>query len=437
MPPGDERATIGRCLRRLGVDASGFESRLDALHTVACSYQRRRDLRAKSPRIAAVLRQLAALDRLAERACAGEGIAVPAEIFPETIGALVGRYPFSDLELARVTLETLTGQAHERSLSRTAVVGASVEPHVMAAAMHQFPSRPHLLAARVVAFPHAAAANYFFGDLPDVSDTILRQRLESFIVGGPKIARHFIREVHERVCRATSDATRQNPGKRSLYQWAEPSPDARLVFDVFQTVLEPMSERPKRAVQSILIELVDVLRTTNDGPTVGAGDGDTDFMRQDVFSSVLTVWVALNQHRLVARRLASILDYELETGEPRCRRLRRVRLLAARCHSAVSDSAAELLRRAHMGDILDVGHIRASPDAAVDRREADGEALPAETARAIPPSRASGEPTLTVDLAGVVPTGSTFRFLRQLARAHSLWEQNNLRQNSRKKDIFR
>jgi hypothetical protein len=401
-----ERAAVESCLHRLGIHGLQMESKIDALETVTGYYRRRRKRQAASPRIAEVVGQLAVLELAAELACSGQNITLPAEIFIETFHALIGLYPFSNLDLAPVTMETLTGRTHRRGLARTAVVNATVEPHVINAAMRQFPSGPHLLAARVVPFPYDEAKTYFFGDLPDPRETNLRLRLEKFIVCDPKIALQFIQYVYGRVVRATRDPGWQNSGKRSLYQWAEPSPDARLVFDVYEIVLESVSERPRRAVQSLLIELVDLLREGR--------SGKREPLRQDVFSSMLTIWVALSQHRLVAQRLAAILNGEIGSNES-CRRLRRVRLLATRCHEAVRDSEAELLRRGHMGDIHDMGYTRGRSDAEATRE-------PTGTILAIGSSaRATGGPTASIDLAGIVRIVPASLFLRQLARACRPW----------------
>jgi hypothetical protein len=406
-----ERAAVENCLLRIGAAALQIEAQISALEEVALSYRRRLERRSESPRIADVVSQLADLERAAQDACSGEKIAILTEIFPETISALVGHYPFSDLDLARVTLETLRGRKQNSGFFRTAVVGASIEPHVINAAMRQFPTGPHLLAARAMPFPYAAAATYFFEDLPHPKELNLRRRLEQFIIGGPDVALDFIREVHERVRRATRDPERQNSGRRTLYQWAEPSPEPRLVFDVCQIVLDPMTERPPPAVQAILIELVDLLVNMSDGLEADQrGDHDIRSVRRDIVSSTLTIWVALNQHQRVARRLSAILDCKLEARKGR-RRSKMRGLLAMRCHGAIADSTAELMRRGYMGDFHHVRQIRRNPQAGGEQADAIVGA----------PSRATGLPVPTVDLAGIAEITTDLLFLRRLARACKPW----------------
>src|ERR1700730_11445734 len=95
-----ERAVVENCLHRFGTAALQFEAQIAALEEAASSCRRRRERRAESPRIADVVGQLAALERAAQDACSGQEVAIPAEILPETISALVGHYPFSNLDLA-------------------------------------------------------------------------------------------------------------------------------------------------------------------------------------------------------------------------------------------------------------------------------------------------------------------------------------------------
>jgi hypothetical protein len=414
----DERAAVQDCLHRIGTAASKVEARTAALEEAASSCRRRCERRAESPRIADVVGQLAALERAAKAACSGKEIAIPTEILPETIGALVGNYPFSNLDLAPVTLDGLRHREQRLGIFRTAVVGATVVPHVIDAAMRQLPSVPHLLAARAVAFPYVAANNYFFGDLPDPKESNLRRRLEQFIVADPSVALEFIREVHERVRRATRDPERENSGRRTLYQWAEPSPEARLAFDVCQIVLEPMTERPPPAIQSILIDLLVLLVNMSDGVhSDGRGERDLRVVRHNIFSSMLTIWVALNQHQRVARRLSAILDRNLESNMAR-RRSTTHGLLAMRCHGAVADSTAELLRRGYMGDFHHVRQIRRAPPA---RREQAGMFANTDAILAAPMARATGLPVPTIDLAGIAEIGTDLLFLWKLARACKPW----------------
>jgi hypothetical protein len=414
----DERAAIQDCLHGIGTAASEVEAQTAALEEAASSCRRRRERGAESPRIAVVVGQLAALERAAKAARSGKKIAIPTDILPETINALVGHYPFSNLDLAPVTLESLRDREQRLGIFRTAVVGATVQPHVINAAMRQLPSVPHLLAVRAVPFPYFAANKYFFGDLPDPKESNLRRRLEQFIVGGPGVALEFIREVHERVRRATRDPERENSGRRTLYQWAEPLPEARLAFDVCQIVLEPMTERPPPAIQSILIDLLVLLVNVNDGVhSDGRDERDLHVVRRDIISSMLTIWVALNQHQRVARRLSAILDCNLEASTA-CRRSSTHGLLAMRCHGAVADSTAELLRRGYMGDFYHVRQIRRAPP---DRGEQAGMFANTNAILAAPKARATGLPVPTIDLAGIAEIGTDLPFLWKLARACKPW----------------
>jgi hypothetical protein len=394
-----ERADIERCLRRLGLSPGAMDRVVGSLAEAARVYRCRCGQRARSPRIAMVVEQLEELERAAERACSRGDFVLPAKILPETIDALVGRYPFSNLDLAPVSIEVLTGKLNGSGSARTAVVSASVELHVLDAAMRQAADLPHLVAARVTQFPFAEALSYFYGDCSDPTEAILRQRLEGFIVKMPGLASRFIALVHDRVRRATRDPQRRNPGRRTLYRWAEPAPDASLVFDVCEIILESRIERPPASVQRILIELVDLLRA------VGTAEylrGDRDAIRQDVFSSMLTIWVGLNQHRFVRSFLSAVLDSDLETAGLR-RRYRRVRMLAIKCDGAIADSAAELLRRARMGDV------HGARDSWWDKSgQIRGTAASA---------RATGRPPATIELSNVVGIDSMHRCIRSLARA--------------------
>ncbi len=392
-----ERADIERCLRRLSLSPRAMDRVFASLEEATRIYRGRRKQQARSPRIAMVVEQLEELKSAAERAGSGDDFALPAKILPETMDALVGRYPFSNLDLAPVSLEVLTGKLNGSGSARTAVVSASVGPHVLDAAMRQTAELPHLVAARVTQFPSREALSYFYEDCSGPTEAI--QRLEDFIVKTPVLASRFIALVHDRVSRATRDPQRQNPGTRTLYRWAEPVPDASLVFDVCEIILESRIERPPASVQLIVIDLVDQLRAVG---TAEYPCGDRDAIRQDVFSSMLTIWVGLNQHRFVRSFLSTIIDSDLETAGLR-RRYRRVQMLAIKCDGAIADSAAELLRRAKMGDV------HGARNSWCDKS--------GQTTGTAASARATGRPPATIELSNVVGMGSTYRCFRSLARA--------------------
>lgn len=401
MPSNDDGGELERLLDRIGVPAEQIQIKIVELEEATLSYRWRCERRANSPRISAVVSQLGALADAAQQVCSGHEVSIPDEILPGTFDALVGRYPFSDVDVAPVTLDTLRNPEAYASHYRTAVVNASVEPHVVNAAMRQLPEEPHLVAVRSIPFPFDAANAYFFADLPEPKAANLQRRLKDFIASIPCEASDFLRQVHERVRRATRDPARENPGRRTLYDWAEPLPAARLAFDVFQVVLEPAAERPKTAVQVLLAQIIDVL----------IGDQNADRLRADVIGSMLTIWMAINQHKAVAQRLSEMLDGR--PGRAESPRERRRRHLWLKCHEAVVGSTAELLRRACMGDFHQVKQVRSKPRG---RGATEGMVI-------APKARATGLPVPTIDLAAAAQAKTDALFLLQLARGCKPWLQ--------------
>ncbi|UQR60783.1 hypothetical protein LRP30_27780 [Bradyrhizobium sp. C-145] len=270
----------------------------------------------------------------------------------------------------------------------------------MNAALRQFSGKPHLVAVRSTAFPFDAAMAYFFEGLAEPIADDLRRRLEDFVVRMTDVAPGFLEHVRDRVCLATRDPERQNRGRRTLYDWAEPSPEARLVWDVLEAVLQPATERPKTPVQDVIVRIVDLL----------AGSIAADGIRPDIISAMLTIWVASCQHHIVARRLSGMLDGAPGQAETPRRRHRRGFWIA--CHGAVCDSAAELWRRACMGDHHHVAQLGG------DSKSFDAmSASPAGDISSTPKGRATGLPVPTLDLAAAATAETTLRFLRSLAKA--------------------
>lgn len=76
---------------------------------------------------------------------------------PETSEALVGRYPFSNVDAAPVAAEALQSEGACKGSYRTAVIAAPVASHVVNAALRQFSGKPHLAAVRSTPFPFDAA----------------------------------------------------------------------------------------------------------------------------------------------------------------------------------------------------------------------------------------------------------------------------------------
>lgn len=341
----------------------------------------------------------ALVDAAHQAARTGAG-SIPSEILPEAFEALVGRYPFSNVDMAPVTAETLRNTRGYAGSHRTAVIDAPVEPHVVNAALRQFSGKPHLVAVRSTAFPFDAAMAYFFEGLAEPIADDLRRRLEDFVVRMTDVAPGFLEHVRDRVCLATRDPERQNRGRRTLYDWAEPSPEARLVWDVLEAVLQPATERPKTPVQDVIVRIVDLL----------AGSIAADGIRPDIISAMLTIWVASCQHHIVARRLSGMLDGAPGQAETPRRRHRRGFWIA--CHGAVCDSAAELWRRACMGDHHHVAQLGG------DSKSFDAmSASPAGDISSTPKGRATGLPVPTLDLAAAATAETTLRFLRSLAKA--------------------
>lgn len=396
----EDRAEVRRLLRGMRHPAVDLAGTLDALEQAASSFRRRSALRGASARIGDVISQLSALVDTAHLAARTGSGSIPPEILPETFEALVGRYPYSNVDVAPVIAEMLQRSGGSRASPRTAVIDATVAPHVVNAALRRFPGEPHLVACRSTPFPFEAANAYFFEGLTESAVDDLRRRLGEFIVQMTDVAPEFLEHVRDRVCLSTRDPNRQNPGRRTLYDWAEPSPGARLVWDVLETVLQPMTERPKRPVQDVIIRIIDLLVGS-----MAAGD-----IRPDVISAMLTIWVASCQHHIVATRLSAMLDGMPGRAEtPRCRRRRGFWIS---CLNVVLDSAAELWRRGCMGDHHNVAQLGGDPEPActISTKSIGG-------ATASSKGRATGSPVPTLDLAAAATAGTDMQFLRILAKA--------------------
>lgn len=396
----EDRAELVRLLLRSGCPANEITPRLEALEAAALSFRRRSARRAGSARIAEVVSQLSALVETARQArCTGKA-SLPERIYPETFEALVGHYPFSNIDVAPVTAEPFANTGPYISPYRVAVVDASIEPHVINAALRQLPSEPHLVAVRSIAFPFEAARTYFYDGLTEPKAEDLRRRLEEFILKCSDVAPDFLQQVRDRVCLATRDPERQNPGRRTLYDWAEPSPEPRLVWEVFEAVLQPATERPEAPIQLAIVPIIDLL----------TGSAAAGGIRMDIISAMQTIWIATCQHRIVAARLSEMLDGLPGRAElPRHWRRRGFWLA---CHGAVRDSAAELVRRACMGDHHQVGLLGADP------RFFDETSAPAAgRPKNAPKARATGLPVPTLDLAAAASAMTGWQLLRRVARA--------------------
>lgn len=394
----EDRAEVQRLLRRVRRPAIGIAVQLEALEQAASSFRHRSARRRASARIAQVISQLSALVAAAHQAARTGAGSIPSEILPETFEALVGRYPFSNVDMAPVTAETLRSASGCTGSYRTATIAAPVAPHVVNAALRQLPGEPHLVAVRSTPFPFDAAEIYFFEGLTEPAAADLRRRLGDFIVRMTDVAPGFLEHVRDRVCLATRDPEQQNRGRRTLYNWAEPSPEARLVWDVLEAVLQPVTERPKALVQDVIVRIVDLL----------AGAIAADSIRPDIISAMLTIWVASCQHHIVAKRLSGMLDGAPGQAETPRRRRRRGFWIA--CHGAVRDSAAELRRRACMGDHHHVAQLGGNS------KPFDATSPPGGVS-STPTGRATGLPVPTLDLAAATTAGTTLRFLRSVARA--------------------
>jgi hypothetical protein len=377
-----DRSDIKACVARFRIKERDVDGVVDRLIEISLAYQRRTVERLQSPLISDVLRELSVLEHEAKCAIAGKPINLP-QIMPETVAALAGLYPFSACDLAPVAWNGVHDQPLALAPPRTAVTGATVEPHVLNAAMQQNLGTPHLLAVRMSPFPYAAAKDYFYGRSSD-SRPSAGQRIESFIAGGPEVAFRFIQVVHQRVRLATCDPNRQNPGQRSLDQWAEPSPDGRLVFDVLETVLEPRFERPPLSIRKALIELIEILRVSNSD---SGGTENLTWIREQIVSGVVTNWIALHAHQSVTQRLADVLNRARH--DLRSRRGRLVERMTA-YRAVIEDSLTEYARRAEMGDI---------------------------SSNSVRTARATGEPATIVELADAARATSDFLLVRRVARA--------------------
>lgn len=400
MIPRDDRAELALLLRRSGHHPKEVAARLEALERAASAYRHRSACRAASHRIGEVVSQLSALVDAARQAGRSGMASIPSEIFPETFAALVGRFPFSNLCLAPVTAEALRDPGRHAGLYRAAVIDATVEPHVLNAALRQLPDEPHLVVVRSTAFPFEAATKYFCEGLTEPKAENCRARLEEFIVKMSDVSLAFLEQVRDRVALATRDPERQNCGRRTLYDWAEPFPEPRLVWDVLEAILEPTAVRPNAPVQELIIRIVDLL----------VGATNKEGIRPDVISATLTIWVASNQHRIVAVRLSEMLDGAPGRAETPSRRRRRGFWIA--CHGAILDSAAELWRRACMGDHHHVGQIGSKPQPS-DMKSASI----ARRVRNAPKGRATGLPMPTLDVAAAAAAVPPRQFLLRVAAA--------------------
>src|SRR5437899_2347612 len=99
----ENRAELRILLRRLGGTDIAIESQIGGLEEAVSSFHDRTERHARSRRIGEVVMQLSALVDAARQGTRAGRASIPAEIFPETFSALLGRYPFSNVDLAPVT----------------------------------------------------------------------------------------------------------------------------------------------------------------------------------------------------------------------------------------------------------------------------------------------------------------------------------------------
>jgi hypothetical protein len=350
-----EITALREALLRLGISEPSIDLTIAQLGQVFVDYRCRRDQAARSPRIAAVVRQLADLVTLANDAARGERILLPPDLLPQVFDALAGRFPFTPLELLWTAAASSLDAVDEAwpGHVRIAVTGATVTRHVLHAAIRPWPHRRHFVAARISSFPAEAAEAYFFSERPKPALIHLRHRLEKLIADDPALSARFFRQVATAVRGATLQGGRQNPGRRTLYGWSEPACDARLVVDVCDAVLgdEVVSVTSAR---SSLREIVDILRRGiiwDDTPASGEGcescaPGYEDYLRDDIFAGMIGVWRRRVEHRQILRRLNEMIGRRRRTARSFPLTLE----LLQDCCSQLSGSARELERRAEMGD---------------------------------------------------------------------------------------
>jgi hypothetical protein len=396
-PPTVEEEVTGLrdALVRLGIDEPSNEGTIARLGQASIDYHCRRDQAARSPRIAKVVEPLAALVELANNAASGESIRLPPKLLPQVFDALAGRFPYSPLQLAWISVGPPL-DASDGVWSgpvRTITTGATVTPHVLHAAMRQWPHGQHFVAAEISSFPAAAAEDYFFAELPQPALPHLRSRLATFIAGDPALAAGFFLQVATAVRNAASQGDSQNLGRRTLYRWSEPACAARLVADVCDAVLGDECVFVTRA-RAELREIVDILcRGIIWGASPAGGGGNEsrarpheDDLDDKFFMGMLEVWRRRAEHRQILRRLDTMI----------CQMRRSARsfpltlALLQICCSELSGSERELDRRAKMGDPI-------------------GSRLGL--------ARTTGTPGRIIDVSPVLAAKSQLQLLRRAARA--------------------
>jgi hypothetical protein len=390
-----EVTALRAALVRLGIDEPSIDGTIAGLGQASIDYHCRLDQAAQSPRIAKVVAQLAGLVELANNTAPGKEITLPPKLLRQVFDALAGRFPYSPLQLVWIPvgppLDAIDDAPPENV--RTATTGATVTPHVLHAAMRQWPHGQHFVTAKISSFPTAAAENYFFAELPQPALPHLRSRLETFIAGNPALAAAFFLQVATAVRNAASQGDSQNLGRRTLYRWSEPACAARLVADVCDAVLGDECVSVTRA-RAELREIVDILRWDiiwGDSPAGGEDNESRSRRHEDdlddkILVGMLEVWRRRAEHRQILRRLDAMI----------CQRRRSARsfpltlALLENCRSQLSGSARELDRRANMGDPI-------------------GSRLGL--------ARATGTPGRIIDVSPVLAAKTQLQLLRRAARA--------------------
>lgn len=374
------RSEIRVLLIKLAVHSSALERVEAQIFAASAAFRKRSDHRRCSTTISAVQHELRKLQKGAERAVRGWQFSLP-ELSIETIASLTGDYPFSAVDFVPVAWDAVDAKIIAIAESRTAVIGATVETHVIEAALAQRLDRTHLVSARVVPFPREEARQYLFGENPDRRPIDVRSRLDDFIRKWPSEALGFLKLVSRRVDSATSEPGWQNGGIRTCYSWAEPMPDARLVHDVLDAVMPPDFERPSRKERAYLLGVMDLLRAAHPKKA-----DDVELLSPQIFSAVLTNWTALQAHQRVASRLQDLFRGATSRCRPNSAKM--LSTLSA-CLQRVEESLSECRRRGKMGDT--------SP-----------------TTRA---ARATGTPDVVINLFGAARSRSALQLVRRTTQA--------------------